>query len=114
MAEIVHFPKRQRQAFDFLERELGVMLQSRGADEALIDFATTTLTEVYDELGRDSDCQFEVRLPRDLNEAEALQLREDITAGIEKLRREQHDLTLKLAARLVLTELRLFQHERKD
>jgi hypothetical protein len=44
----------------------------------------------------------------------AEQLREDITSGIEKLSQEQHDLTLKLAARLVLTELRLFQHERKD
>ncbi len=114
MAEIVQFPTRQRQAFDFLERELAALLQSKGADEALIEFATSTLTEVYDELVRNSDCQFEVRLPQNLSEPEALQLREDITAGIEKLRREHHDLTLKLAARLVLTELRLFQHERPD
>ena len=114
MAEIVHFPTRQKQAFDFLARELAALLRSKGADEALIDFAATTLTEVYDELISNSDCQFEVRLPRHLTETEAGQMREDLTAGIEKLRREQHDLMLKLAARLVLTELRLFQHERQD
>jgi hypothetical protein len=114
MAEIVQFPTRQRRAFDFLERELAALLQHKGADEALIEFATTTLTEVYDELVRNSDCQFEIRLPPNLSTAEERQLREDITAGIEKLRRDHHDLTLKLAARLVLTELRLFQHERKD
>jgi phage terminase Nu1 subunit (DNA packaging protein) len=114
MAEIVQFPTRQRQAFDFLERELAALLRSKGADEALIDYAITTLTEVYDELQRKSDCQFQVRLPPSLSKREADQLRRDISSGIEKLRREQHDLTLKLAARLVLTELRLFQHERKD
>jgi len=114
MAEIVQFPTRQRQAFDFLESELAALLRSKGADEALIDYATATLTEVYDELGRNSGCQFEVRLPPNVSAEEASQLREDISSGIEALRREQHDLTLKLAARLVLTELRLFQHERDD
>ena len=114
MTNIVQFPTRQKQAFDFLERELAALLRSKGADETLISFATHTLTEVYDELQRQPDCQFEVRLPLDLSTLEAEQLREDITAGIEKLRREQHELTLKLAARLVLTELRLFQHERTD
>ena len=72
------------------------------------------ITEVYDECRRRSDRQFEVRLPLDVSELAADPLREDITSGIEKLSQEQHDLTLKLAARLVLTELRLFQHERKD
>jgi len=114
MAEIVQFPTRQRQAFDFLESELAALLRSKGADEALIDYATATLTEVYDELGRNSGCQFEVRLPPNVSAEEASQLREDVSSGIEALRREQHDLTLKLAARLVLTELRLLQHERDD
>jgi hypothetical protein len=114
MAEIIQFPTRQREAFDFLDRELAALLRAKGADEALIDFATATLTEVYDELRRSSDRQFEVRLPLGVSELAAEQLREDITSGIEKLSQEQHDLTLKLAARLVLTELRLFQHERKD
>ncbi len=114
MGEIIQFPTRQRQAFNFLEHELTVLLRSKGADEALIDYAIATLTEVYDDLGRNAGCQFEVRLPPDLTAEQASQLREDISSGIEALKREQHDLTLKLAARLVLTELRLFQHERDD
>tara|TARA_B100001094_G_scaffold167588_1_gene162137 strand:- start:61 stop:411 length:351 start_codon:yes stop_codon:yes gene_type:complete len=114
MAEIIQFPTRQREAFDFLDRELAALLRAKRADEALIDFATATLTQVYDKCRRRSDRQFEVRLPLDVSELAADPLLEDITSGIEKLSQEQHDLTLKLAARLVLTELRLFQHERKD
>jgi hypothetical protein len=114
MGEIIQFPTRQRQAFNFLEHELAVLLRSKGADEALIDYAIATLTEVYDDLGRNAGCQFEVRLPPGLSAEETSRLREDISSGIEALKREQHDLTLKLAARLVLTELRLFQHERGD
>ncbi len=114
MTNIVEFPTRRKQAFDFLERELAALLRSKGADETLISYATMTLTEVYEELQSRPDSQFEVRLPINLSAPEAEQLREDITTGIDKLRREQHELTMKLAARLVLTELRLFQHERKD
>ena len=44
MAEIIQFPTRQREAFDFLDRELAALLRAKGADEALIDFATATLT----------------------------------------------------------------------
>ena len=47
-----------------------------------------------------------------MTEQEASRLQEDIGAGIEQLRKEHHDLTLRLAARLILTELKLFQHER--
>lgn len=44
MAEIIQFPTRQREAFDFLDRELAALLRAKRADEALIDFATATLT----------------------------------------------------------------------
>ena len=49
-----------------------------------------------------------------MTEQEAFSLQEDIGAVIEQLRKEHHDLTLRLAARLMLTELRLFQRERED
>ena len=55
-----------------------------------------------------------MRLPSQMTEQEASRLHEDIGAGIEQLREEHHDLTLRLAARLMLTELRLFQRERED
>ena len=47
-------------------------------------------------------------------QADAIMLQEDIAQGIEQLRKEHHDLTLRLAARLILTELKLFQHERDN
>ena len=90
------------------------MLKDRGADDALINFAIASLTDVYSELQRESDCHFEVRLPERLSQADATMLQEDIAQGIEQLRKEHHDLTLRLAARLILTELKLFQHERDN
>lgn len=114
VAELLEFPTREKQAFVFLQQELANLLKAKGADDALIDYAITSLTDVYSELQRESDCHFEVRLPSRLSQEEALTLQEDVAAGLEQLRQEHHDLTLRLAARLVLTELRLFQHERKD
>ena len=114
MAEILEFPTRKKQAFAFLEEQLTQMLRDKGADDKLINHAIASLTDVYAELLRDSDCHFEVRLPEQLSRDEAHHLHEDIAAGIEQLRKTHHDLTLKLAARLVLTELKLFQHERSD
>ena len=114
MAEILEFPTRERQAFAFLEEQLRQMLSAKGADDRLIEHAITSLTDVYAELQRDSDCHFEVRLPAQLSHDESEHLQVDIACGIEQLRKTHHDLTLRLAARLVLTELKLFQHERGD
>ena len=114
MADILEFPTRETRAFDFLREQLDQLLRQKGADDALIDHAVASLTDVYRDLQTDSECHFEVRLPTQISGLEAERLQEDIAAGIERLRREQHDLTLKLAAKLVLTELRLFQHERRD
>ena len=114
MADILEFPTREKQAFSFLQEQLSQLLSSKGADQTLIDFAIASLTDVYGELQKDSDCHFEVHLPSQMTEQEASRLQEDIGAGIEQLREEHHDLTLRLAARLMLTELRLFQRERED
>jgi len=114
MAELLEFPTREKQAFQFLSDALAAMLRQKGADDTLVAYAINTLADVYGELLRESDCQFEVRLPARMSEEEAQHLQQDIAAGIDQLRSEQHYLTLKLAARLVLTELRLFQHERAD
>ena len=114
MADILEFPTREKQAFSFLQEQLSQLLRSKGADQTLIDFAIASLTDAYGELQKESDCHFEVRLPSQMTEQEALRLQEDIGAGIEQLRKEHHDLTLRFAARLMLTELRLFQRERDD
>ena len=114
MANILEFPTREKQAFSFLQEQLSQLLRRKGADQTLIDFAIASLTDAYGELQTESGCHFEVRLPSQMTEQEAFHLQEDIGAGIEQLRKEHHDLTLRLAARLMLTELRLFQRERED
>ena len=114
MADLLEFPRREKQAFQFLQEQLAALLRRKGADEALITYATASLTDVYGELQRESDCQFELRLPSALSHEDARNLQEDIASRIDAMRIEHHDLTLKLAARLMLTELRLFQHERTD
>ena len=114
MADILEFPTREKQAFSFLQEQLSKLLRSKGADQTLIDFAIASLTNAYGELQKKPDCHFEVRLPSEITEHEASRLREDIGAGIAQLRKEHYDLTLRLAARLMLTELRLFQRERED
>ena len=114
MANILEFPTREKQAFSFLQEQLSQLLRRKGADQTLIDFAIASLTDAYGELQTESGCHFEVRLPSQMTEQDASRLQEDIGAGIEQLRKEHHDLTLRLAARLMLTELRLFQRERED
>ena len=114
MADILEFPAREQQAFSFLQEQLSQLLRSKGADQTLIDFAIASLTDAYRELQTESDCHFEERLPSQMTKQEASRLQEDIGVGIEQLRKEHHELTLRLAARLMLTELRLFQRARED
>ena len=114
MAEILEFPTREKQAFAFLEEQLRHMLSAKGADDRLIEHAIASLKDVYAELQRDSDCHFEVRLPEQLSREESLHLQEDIASGIAQLRKTHHNSTLKFAARWVLTDLKLSQHERSD
>ena len=98
MAEILEFSTREAQACNFFKKQLDQLLRQRRADDRLIDHAVASLTHVYSELQSDSACHFEVQLPDLISGPEAETLHEDIAACIERLRREHHDLTLKLAA----------------
>ena len=80
MAEILEFPTREKQAFAFLKEQLRQMLSAKGADDRLIEHAIASLTDVYAELQRDSDCHFEVRLPKQLSRDESQHLQEDIAS----------------------------------
>jgi hypothetical protein len=66
---------------------------------------------VYGEL-EDADFSFSVDLPSDIAIDEAERLQQQIGSGIEALGKHHHSLTLKLAAKLLLTELRLYQQAR--
>ncbi|MEM8560603.1 MAG: hypothetical protein AAGF57_00140 [Pseudomonadota bacterium] len=114
MANVLEFPSNRAQALAYLERQLRTLLSQRGADEELIDFAVTQLTHTYGELSGSEQYSFYVTLPDKLSEDEKTTLREQINKGLEGIRSENHALMVRLIAKLVLTEMRLFQHQRRD
>ncbi|NCF17114.1 MAG: hypothetical protein GWP63_02665 [Haliea sp.] len=114
MGEILEFPSQQAQGLAYLDRQLRSMLEARGADQVLIDFAAGQLTQTYAELAESEQYSFNVELPAGIDEAERDQLHRQITEGLEGIRRENHALMLKLVAQLVLAEVKLFQQQRRD
>ena len=114
VAQVLEFPSQETRAFAFLERELRALLTQKGADETLIQYAIDALTSVYREMTEAENFSFRVDLPASLSTPEINKLDQQITAGIDDLRSHHHTLALKLAARLVLTEMKLFQHQRED
>ena len=111
MTNVLEFPSREKQAYQFLTEQLSTLLRDKGADQELIDHATQLLSKVYGEL-EDADFSFSVDLPSDIAIDEAERLQQQIGSGIEALRKHHHLLTLKLAAKLLLAELRLYQQAR--
>ena len=114
MAEILEFPSRQAQGLAFLDRELRGLLAARGADQRLIDFAVSQLTRTYAQLSESEQYSFTVELPASIDPVERDALYQQINIGLEGIRKENHALMVQLVARLVLAELRLFQHERAE
>lgn len=114
MGDILDFPSQQAQGLAFLERELRALLTARGADAPLIDFAVSQLTRTYAQLSESEQYSFSVELPGSINADDRDSLQRQINSGLEGIRRENHSLMVQLIARLVLAELRLFQHERPE
>jgi hypothetical protein len=112
MGNILEFPSQQAQGLAFLDRQLRVLLEARGADDPLIDFATAQLTDIYAQLSESEQYSFTVELPESISVSEKVAIYDQINEGLEGIRQENHSLMVKLAAQLVLAELRLFQHER--
>lgn len=114
MADILEFPSKQAQGLAYLDRELRALLTERGADDRLIDFAVSQLTRTYAQLSESEQYSFSVELPAAMPTQERDSLYRQINIGLEGIRAENHSLMVKLIARLVLAEVRLFQHERNE
>lgn len=114
MGQLLEFPSKQAQGLAYLDRELRSLLAARGADERLIDFAVSQLTRTYAQLSASEQYSFSVELPDSIDTRDRDALQRQITEGLEGIRRENHSMMVQLIARLVLAELRLFQHERAD
>ena len=114
MGRVLEFPSRQTQGLAYLERELRSLLESKGADQPLIDFATTQLTQIYGELSETEQYVFLLQIPKSLDESDREHLSSQINTGLEGIRRENHAMMVKLVAQLVLAQVKLYQHERAD
>ena len=114
MADILEFPSKQAQGLAYLDRELRALLAERGADDRLIDFAVSQLTHTYAQLSESEQYSFNVALPAAIPNAAKDSLYQQINTGLEGIRAENHSLMVKLIARQVLAEVRLFQHEREE
>jgi hypothetical protein len=114
MGRVFEFPSQQVQGLAYLDRELRALLEGKGADEQLIDFAATQLTRIYAELGDSEQYPFSLKLPTGLNDEEREDMSQQIHVGLEGIRQENHAMMVKLVAQLVLAEVRLYQHERAD
>ena len=114
MADLLEFPSPRARGMAFLQRELRQLLSARGADEQLIDFATDQLTELYEHVNASEQYCFSVRLPERLGEEDKATLEAQINDGLEGIRKANHTLLLELMAQLVLTQVKLFQHERGE
>ncbi len=114
MGKIFEFPSQQVQGLAYLDRQLRSLLESKGADQQLIDFAATQLTQIYAQLSESEHYLFSLRLPASVSPEDREQLDRQITTGLEGIRKENHAMMVKLVAQLVLAEVRLFQHERAD
>ena len=55
-----------------------------------------------------------MHFPASLSGDEKTRLQDEINAGLEGIRSENHALLLELIARLLLTEMRLYQEQRQD
>lgn len=114
MGDILEFPSQQTQGLVYLDRQLRELLKTKGADEQLVDFAARQLTRMYAQLAESEQYSFTVELPAHLDTEQRETLYQQINAGLEGIRKENHALLVKMLAQLVLAEVRLFQHERGD
>ena len=114
MSNVLEFPSRENQAYAFLTENFTALLRDKGADETLIAHATALLLKVYGEAQDTADFAFSVNLPDDLTTVQIAQLQQEIEAGADRQRRHHHSLMIRMAAQLLLTELKLFQHAREE
>tara|TARA_R110000823_G_scaffold307678_4_gene430944 strand:+ start:3721 stop:4065 length:345 start_codon:yes stop_codon:yes gene_type:complete len=112
MGDVLEFPSQQAQALAYLERQLSLLLRSKGADEQLIAFATAQLSDIYSRVSATEQYGFSVELPDGLSAAQCNALEGEINTGLQSIHRANHALLLELVAQLLLAKVRLFQQQR--
>ena len=112
MTNILEFPSQRAQGLAFLDQQIRSLLQARGADEELVNFAADTVKRVYERSIEAEDYSFSVTLPEGVSDSDAEALRDSIKHGVERIRDENHAVVIRLIAELVMAEVRIFQASR--
>lgn len=112
MGNILEFPSQQAKGLAFLDRQIRQLLTSKGADDELIDFAAQQLIRIYKRIKDSEQYCFGIRLPEGLSEQKRTELKIDIDAGLETIRKENHGVMIELVAQLVLAQVQIFQLQR--
>ncbi len=66
MGDILEFPSQRAQGLAFLDREVRQLLEAKGADAALVEFAAAQLTGIYAQLSEAEQYHFSLHLPAGL------------------------------------------------
>ena len=112
MTNVLEFPSRRAQGLAYLDTQIRALLRARGADDELIDFAASTVRDVYERSVDAENYSFSVTLPEGISDVDAEALRRSITQGVERIRDENHAVMIRLIAELVLAKVRIFQAHR--
>ena len=81
MGEVLEFPSQQAQGLAYLERQLSQLLRSKGADEQLVAFAATQLSDIYSRVSATEQYGFSVHLPEGLSATQRNALEGEINSG---------------------------------
>ena len=112
MATILQFPSARIQGLSFLEDQLRDLLRGKGADEELMDYAASTVRDIYQRNVAEENYSFSLSLPEDTSEHSAENLQRQIESGVAGIRAENHSIIIRLIAELALAEVKLFQLQR--
>jgi hypothetical protein len=113
VAKILEFPSQRVQGLAFLEEQIRDLLAARGADKELTEFAASTIGDIYQRNVGAENYSFSLTLPDTIDEAQSEGLQQDIEAGIEHIRAENHAIIVRLIAELTLAEVKIFQQQRE-
>jgi len=114
MGDVLEFPSQQAQGLAYLERQLGQLLRSKGADEQLVAFAASQLSDIYVRVSESEQYCFSINLPDGLSATQRDALETSINSGLQSIHQENHALLLELVAQLLLARVRLFQQQRPN
>ncbi len=112
MAKILEFPSQRVQGLAFLEEQIRDLLAARGADEELMEFAASTIGDIYQRNVDAENYCFSLVLPDTIDETQSVKLQADIETGIERIRAENHAIIVRLIAELTLAKVKIFQQQR--